>query len=98
MADGSRLSAQRIFMGRFTGLLGILFILGMCYAFSTNRKAIKLKTIAWGLGLQFLFAVLVTKFPAGLALMDYAGKGATKLFSYATAGAFFVFGALGNNG
>ncbi len=85
-------------MGRFTGLLGIIFILGACYAFSTNRKAIKLKTIAWGLGLQFFFAVLVTKFPAGLAVMDAAGKAATKLFSYATAGAFFVFGALGNNG
>src|SRR5438270_5042298 len=85
-------------MGRFTGLLGIIFILGACYAFSTDRRAIKPKTIAWGLGLQFFFAVLVTKYSAGLAFMQRGGNAATKLFSYATVGAAFVFGPLGNNG
>jgi concentrative nucleoside transporter, CNT family len=85
-------------MGRFTGLLGILFILGMCYAFSTNRKAIRLKTIAWGLGLQFFFALLVMKYSVGQAFMKGAGDAATKLFSYATVGATFVWGPLGNNG
>ena len=44
-------------MGRFTGILGLLAMLGLAYAFSTNRRAIRLKTVAWGLGLQFAFAV-----------------------------------------
>ena len=32
-------------MGRFAGLLGILTFLGLAYLFSTNRKAIRLKTV-----------------------------------------------------
>ena len=55
-------------MGRFTGLLGIATMLGLAYALSTNRRAISLKTIVWGLGLQFVFAIFVLRFasrPAG---------------------------------
>ncbi len=48
-------------MGRFTGILGLLTMLGLAYAFSTNRRAIRLKTVAWGLGLQLVFAVFVLK-------------------------------------
>ena len=46
-------------MGRFTGILGLITMLGLAYTFSTNRKAIRLKTVAWGLGLQIAFAVFV---------------------------------------
>ena len=38
-------------MGRFTGVLGLLTMLGLAYLFSTNRRAIKLKMVIWGLGL-----------------------------------------------
>ena len=46
-------------MGRFTGVLGLLTMLGLAYTFSTNRRAINRKTVAWGLGLQILFAIFV---------------------------------------
>ena len=46
-------------MARFTGVLGLLSMLGLAYLFSTNRRAIKLKTVAWGLALQITFAFLV---------------------------------------
>src|SRR6267143_1514062 len=46
-------------MARFTGVLGLLTMLALGYLFSTNRRAIKLKTVAWGLGLQIKFAFLV---------------------------------------
>ena len=46
-------------MGRFTGLLGLASMLGLAYLFSTNRKAIRLKTVLWGLGLQLAFAFFV---------------------------------------
>jgi CNT family concentrative nucleoside transporter len=36
-------------------------ILGLCYALSTNRKAIRLKTVLWGLGLQIAVAIVVLK-------------------------------------
>ena len=32
-------------MGRWTGVLGVLTMLGLAYLFSTNRRAIKLKTL-----------------------------------------------------
>ena len=38
-------------MGRFTGVLGLLTMLGLAYLFSTNRRAIKLKMVIWGLSL-----------------------------------------------
>ena len=79
---------------RLTGLLGIILILGACYAFSTNRKAIKLKILAWGVGLQFFFALIVLKFTYGQRFMQGAGNGVNRLLSYAQAGATFVFGPL----
>ena len=44
-------------MGRFTGILGIGVILGLAWLFSTDRKAIKLKTVLWGFGLQFALGI-----------------------------------------
>ena len=46
-------------MSRYAGLLGIIVFLSIAYLFSTNRRAIRLKTVLWGLGLQFLFAWIV---------------------------------------
>ena len=37
-------------MGRFTGILGLLTMLALAYVFSTNRRAIRLKTVALGPG------------------------------------------------
>ena len=82
-------------MGRFTGLLGIAVFLALAYLFSTNRKAIRLKTVLWGLGLQLTFAIFVLRFESGRALFAYLGAGANKLLSFAFFGSEFVFGDLG---
>ncbi len=82
-------------MIRLTGLIGIVGIVGLAYLFSTNRKAVRLRTIAWGLGLQLLFAVIVLRWTFGQRIMSAAGDGVTKLLGYSAAGAQFVFGALG---
>lgn len=82
-------------MGRFTGLLGLITMLGLAYAFSTNRRAIRLKTVAWGLTLQFLFAIFVLQIEAGRRMFQVAGDGVKQLLSYAFAGSEFVFGELG---
>jgi CNT family concentrative nucleoside transporter len=85
-------------MGRFTGILGLLVMLGLAYAFSTNRRAIRLKTVAWGLGLQFAFAIFVLRFDAGRRAFQKAGDVVNRLLSYAFAGSQFVFGELGKQG
>ena len=82
-------------MGRFTGILGLFTMLASAYAFSTNRRAIRLKTVAWGLGLQFAFAVCVLRIGAGQRVFQKAGDVVSRLLSYSYAGSQFVFGDLG---
>jgi CNT family concentrative nucleoside transporter len=82
-------------MGRFTGILGLLTMLGFAYAFSTNRRAINKKTVAWGLGLQVVFAIFVLKIEIGRVLFQKAGDAVNRLLSYAFVGSQFVFGDLG---
>jgi CNT family concentrative nucleoside transporter len=85
-------------MGRFTGILGLLTMLGLAYAFSTNRRAINKKTVVWGLGLQVIFAIFVLKIEIGRVLFQKAGDAVNRLLSYAFEGSSFVFGALGAKG
>ena len=85
-------------MGRFTGILGLLTMLGLAYAFSTNRRAIRLKTVAWGLGLQIAFALFVLKADIGRRIFQAAGNAVNRLLSYSFEGSKFVFGELGKQG
>ena len=85
-------------MGRYTGILGLVTMLTLAYAFSTNRRAIRLKTVAWGLGLQFAFAVLVLRIDAGRRVFQKAGDVVSRLLSYSFVGSQFVFGDLGKQG
>ena len=82
-------------MGRFTGVLGLLTMLGLAYLFSTNRRAIKLKMVIWGLGLQIGLAALVLRWTSGQELFLRAGDGVKKLLSYSFEGSEFLFGELG---
>ena len=82
-------------MGRFTGVLGLLAMLGLAYLFSSNRRAIQMKTVAWGLGLQIVIAYFVLRFEAGRVLFEKMGAAVNKLLGYSFAGSEFVFGELG---
>jgi concentrative nucleoside transporter, CNT family len=84
-------------MSRFAGLLGIIVFLSIAYLFSTDRKAIRLKTVLWGLGLQFFFAFIVIRYTFGQTVLGYAGDKVKKLLGYSFAGSSFVFGDLGSN-
>jgi CNT family concentrative nucleoside transporter len=81
-------------MERATGLLGLLAIMGFAWLCSTHKRAIKLRIVAWGLGLQFAFAVIVLKTPASEALQAVS-NGVKAMFGYVEAGTTFVFGDLG---
>src|ERR1019366_9399228 len=78
-------------MGRFTGLLGIVVILAVAWLLSRHKRAIKLRILFWGLGLQFGFAVLVLKTDVG-KLFQAASVGVTAMLGYAEYGSAFVFG------
>jgi CNT family concentrative nucleoside transporter len=82
-------------MYRFVGILGLFSMLGLAFAFSTARRAIRLKTLAWGIGLQFAFAFLVLRFDIGRLALAKAGAGVTRLLDFSFAGSQFIFGDLG---
>ena len=82
-------------MPHLTGVLGILGILLFAFFFSTDRKAIRPRTILVGLALQFVFAILVLRVSFGVRLMTVAGDTVDRLLSYSFAGSQFVFGELG---
>ncbi len=82
-------------MGRYTGILGLLTMLGLAFAFSTDRKAIRVKTVAWGLGLQIVFAVFVLRIDYGRRMFQAAGDAAQRVLNYAFFGSEFIFGELG---
>jgi CNT family concentrative nucleoside transporter len=83
-------------MGRLTGVLGILAILLFAYLFSTNRKAIRGRTVVIGLILQFVFAILVLRVGWGEKVIAIAGDAVTRLLGYSFVGSEFVFGPLGS--
>jgi concentrative nucleoside transporter, CNT family len=85
-------------MGRLTGLLGLITMLGLAYLFSSNRRAIRVKTVVLGLVLQFLFAIFVLRFSFGRNLLEWAGNGVDKFLQYSFAGSQMVFGELGRKG
>mgnify|MGYP003297078694 CR=1 FL=1 len=84
-------------LGLLQPLFGAVVILAIAVAFSTNRRAINWTTVAWGLSLQIIFALIVLKTTVGQQVFTTLGKGINKLLGFAGVGAAFVFGPLGDN-
>ena len=84
-------------LGVLQPLLGAIVILGIAMAFSNNRRAIRWSTVAWGLGLQVVFAIIVLKTDLGQRVFTVLGAYITRLLSFAGVGSAFVFGALGDS-
>jgi concentrative nucleoside transporter, CNT family len=85
-------------MHRFVGVLGMLTMMTLAWLFSTDRKAIRGKTVAWGLALQITFAFIVMQSEYGRLIFQKAGAGVNWLLDFAFYGSSFVFGDLGKRG
>ncbi|MBX2973070.1 MAG: NupC/NupG family nucleoside CNT transporter [Flavobacteriales bacterium] len=81
-------------MERFSGLIGIVLILGLAYLVSNNRKAINKRLVISGLLLQTTIALLVMKVPPITAFFQWLGKGMEKIEHYSREGASFVYGGI----
>ena len=82
-------------MDRFTGLLGIIAVLTAAWLGSTNRGAIRWRTVLWGISLQVVFAFLVLRFDLGQQAMAWAGSVVQNMLSATFAGTRILFGELG---
>jgi len=80
---------------RYTGILGILAVLLTAYLFSTDRKRIRWRTVAWGLGLQLTFAFMVLRYDYGRDAMTWAGGVVNSMLACTVAGTKMLFGPLG---
>jgi concentrative nucleoside transporter, CNT family len=77
---------------RLRGFVGIAVILGLAYALSTDRAAVSGRVVFWGLALQWAFALLVLRVPAGAQILKGAGNIVESVLASAMDGSTFVFG------
>jgi concentrative nucleoside transporter, CNT family len=82
---------------RIRGFFGMLAILGVAAFLSDNRQAISRRVVLWGLALQWGFALLVLRVPAGIRFLEAAGKIVKSILDCAISGAGFVFGRVLTN-
>jgi len=80
----------------FANLFGWVSMLLFAWGVSYNRKVFPWRTVIWGLGLQFVLAILILDTPWGGRLFEVAGKAIQKLIQFSTEGTKFVFGPLAN--
>jgi CNT family concentrative nucleoside transporter len=81
---------------RLQPLTGLIVIMTLAYAISTNRRAIDRRTVAWGLSLQIVFALIVLKTTVGQRVFQTLGGVINKILDFAFVGSSFVFGPLGS--
>jgi len=80
--------------GNFIGIVGIIVILGIAVAFSSNRRAIDLRVAGAALALQVAIAAFVLYFDAGRTVIDTLSGGVLAVIGYSKAGIDMVFGPL----
>lgn len=72
----------------------MVVLVGAAWALSRDRRAVSWRLVAWGLGLQLAFALLVLRTPVGLAFFQGVNGVVEALLGYAEEGGRFVFGNL----
>ncbi|KAI8816491.1 Na+ dependent nucleoside transporter C-terminus-domain-containing protein [Fimicolochytrium jonesii] len=73
---------------------GIIFLLAINVALSRNRRAINLQTVAVGLLLQFVFALLVLKWETGATIFRWFATFINNFLHYSHTGLEFLFGTV----
>lgn len=74
------------------GVFGLFVLLGLCWALSTNRRAVAWRIVGYGLALQITFALLILKTEPGRAFFAAANSAITSLLGFADAGIGFLLG------
>ena len=79
---------------RLRGLVGVVLLALAAWALSVNRRRIPWRIVLWGLGLQFLFALLILRTAVGAGIFDAANDVILATVGFTVEGARFVFGDL----
>jgi CNT family concentrative nucleoside transporter len=81
-------------MGNYIGILGIIVILGIAFAFSSNRKAINLRVVGAAFALQAAIAAIVLFWTGGQNAIRALSEGVLAIIGFANVGIDMVFGPL----
>ena len=81
---------------RVQSFVGLLVIMAIGFVASTNRRAIDLRIVAWGLVLQVAFALIVLKTTIGQQVFGALGTFISHVLGFSFVGSSFVFGAIGD--
>ncbi|AYB33287.1 NupC/NupG family nucleoside CNT transporter [Chryseolinea soli] len=84
-------------MDYLRALGGLVFIVGVAYLFSTNRKAVDWRLVAAGIALQVVFGLLIAKVDAVQSGFEYVSEKFIVFLSFAQKGAAFLYGDLSKN-
>lgn len=79
-------------MERLISALGLVVFIGLSYACSVNRRAVLWRPVLWGIGLEFVLALLILRTPGGLIVFKFLGDVVSRFLQFSDAGAKFVFG------
>lgn len=77
---------------RLISLLGLLVFIGISYAVSVNRQAVRWRPVLWGVALQFILAVLILRTRTGYTIFKFLGDLVSQFLNFSDEGAKFVFG------
>ena len=83
------------FASIFRGALGMLFLFGVAYILSRNRKGINWGLVIKGCILQLVLAIFILKVPFVSGIFDWLAKAFTKVIDFSHDGAIFLFGSAG---
>jgi len=81
-------------MGNYIGILGIVVLLGIAFAFSSNRKAINLRVVGAAFALQAAIAAIVLYWTGGQEAIRALSEGVLAIIAFANDGINMVFGPL----
>lgn len=81
-------------MERMISLLGLLVMVGVAYLISTDKKAIRWKTVIIGVSLQIFFGLIILKTPFGKTVFEQARSMFVNILGYTQEGSNFIFGQL----
>ncbi len=74
--------------------LGLCLMIGLAWALSENRRCVRWRLVAWGVGLQFALGLLVMRTHAGRVFFEWVKAAFDLLTESSGRGAEFVFGNL----
>jgi CNT family concentrative nucleoside transporter len=81
-------------INKLISLSGIGVFLFFAWVLSEDRKRISWRTVGWGIGLQFIFALIVLNPNSQEFFFSVVSDAVNRLLSFAEEGAIFIFGSM----